>query len=155
MRLAGRAHCAGFTLLEVLAVVALLSMVTAALTVHLASVSESARFRAAEARLLDLDARARLLARSATTVLLAVADGGRALTLSEVRTGAPLARVDLDEGASVTLEVEPNQSWVLIDRLGRSVDYELELQSGEQKSRWSIAGGSGWTETVETEEEGR
>ena len=151
----GRASSRGFTLLEVLGVVVLLSMVAGTLTVHVASVSDAARFRAAGARLVDFDARARLFARSEGPVLLAVGDGGRELTLSQVHTGERLLRVDLGERASVALEVEPRQSWVLIDKLGRSVDYELELTSGERRSRWRISGASGWVEAVEEEEENR
>ena len=130
MKLLGRASSRGFTLLEVLAVVVLLSMVAGTLTVHVGSVSDSARFRAAEARLTDFDARARLFARTEGPVLLTVGDGGHTVTLSQAKTGAALLRVDLGEGTSVALEVEPRQSWVLIDRLGRSLDYELELTSG-------------------------
>ena len=153
MNLPGRSSSRGFTLLEVLAVVVLLSMVAGTLTVHVGSVSDSARFRAAEARLVDFDARARIFARSEGPVLLAVGEGGRELTLHQARTGAPLLRVDLNERASVALKVEPRQSWVLIDRLGRSVDYELELTTGERTSRWRVAGGSGWIEPVQQEEQ--
>ena len=148
MKLLGRASSRGFTLIEVLAVVLLLSMVAGMLTVHVGRVSDSARFRAAGARLVDFDARARLFARSEGPVLLAVGDGGQELTLSQAQTGEPLLRVDLHEGTSVALKVEPRQSWVLIDRLGRNVDYELELTRGERMSRWRIAGASGWIEPV-------
>ncbi len=156
MKFLGRSSSRGFTLLEVLAVVVLLSMVAGTLTVHVGSVSDSARFRAAGARILDFDASARLFARSEGPVLLAVGVEGRGLTLSQVHTGEPLLRLDLGESASVVLAVEPRQSWVLIDRLGRSVDYEIKLTSGERSSHWKIAGVSGWivpVEPVEEEEE--
>ena len=142
----------GFTLLEVLAVVILFSLVASVLTVHLAAASESATFRAAASRLRDMDARARLFARTSGPLVLSLQDQGRSLLLSQVDTGASLLRVDLGEGAAVEIETDPPRRWILFDRSGRSVDYELALASGEREARWQVAGTTGWMQPADEEQ---
>jgi len=149
----------GFTLIEVLAVIVLLALVAGALTVRLGAVSEASAFRATRASLRDLDARARLFARSTGAVVMRVEDEGRRVVLRR-GSGAELAAVECPQGVTVAFVTQPPAApatAVTFDRLDRAPDYGLELARAGRSDRWWVCGETGWTdaESVHDEAQGR
>jgi len=135
----------GLTLLEVLAVVVIVSLVSAATMVGLASANDDAAFRAARACVHDLDVKARLLARTGTPVALTttadqflciVGLGDSSVRLAHAAMPAQVA-VDLTIGGE-------NVPHVLFDRLGRSDDYAVVMRTHNRTERWMTGGLTGW-----------
>jgi prepilin-type N-terminal cleavage/methylation domain-containing protein len=131
----------GLTLIELLAVVVILSMVAGVATVGLSATSDAAGLRAALAGWQDLDARARISARSGGPVTLALDQEQNALVL---RRGAEhLAEFQLPQGVTVHVESSGRPDRIEIDRHGRSIDYEVAITLGERVTRVSVRGLTG------------
>lgn len=143
----------GFTLVEVLAAVTLLGLVASALTVRLAATSEAAAFRALEARLVDMDERARLFARAGEPVVLsAPADAGH-VELRVRESGDVLARVALGDGTAFALRTTAPAEAIVYDRRGVTVDHSAALRRDDRRARWSVAGATGWIARLDDDEE--
>jgi len=149
VRRTGRAHVtprrsrAGFTLLEMLAVVAILGLAAAVLAPSLAGSTQSGTGRAARAALLELDARARIHSRTHGPVEL-VAGAGR-VTLNDLRTGREVAALDLDAGVQVNFELEGDSRHLVFDNRGCSPDYAIHLRAGDlEEESWRVLGLTGW-----------
>ena len=132
-----------FTLIEVLAVIVIVSMVAGVATVGLAATNDSARLRGAAAQWRDLDARARLLGRSLRPVVMSVGDQGNAVTLHSVESNELLTAVVLPDGVWGRLRVDPRTQSIVFDRLGRSVDYDVEVRTDQQVIHWRVWGLTG------------
>jgi prepilin-type N-terminal cleavage/methylation domain-containing protein len=130
----------GFTLLEVLAVVVILAMATGVLATHFAVPTERAKQEATIAAVLDLDARARLLGKSA---------GGAALGLDEERVvlaarGQLVAEVTLDPNLELRLRSKSGNAKIVFDGAGRTESYRIEWTDGGIVRSIRICGDTGW-----------
>ncbi len=137
----------GFTLIESLAVVALLALAVSTLAVRVAPSVEAARLRDARSAVLDADARARVLAQRGRVVLL-TADGDAvwARDAADPRE-MPLVRRPLPEGVTLSLRGTPageSLSTLRIDADGRSDDYLLTVVAGDRASQTVVAGLTGF-----------
>jgi type II secretory pathway pseudopilin PulG len=132
-----------FTLVELLAVIVMISMVAGIATVGLAASSESARLHAAAAAWRDLDARARLFGRTLGPVVMTLSADRNDVRLHVQGSGELLSEVTFAGGVTGRILAEPAVDSVAIDRLGRSVDYDVELRSGDRIMTWRVLGTTG------------
>lgn len=169
----------GLTLIEMLAVVALIGLVSGSIMLRAGAAGDAARWQAAIAELAALDAAARSAAQRGTGVLLrALPDGGTVAAgtwpewdeASRRARPVPPAMVTLPAGLRAWVEVPDARPGgavivregggrpqgqrpgdVLIDPAGRSVDYRIIVASDDGR-RWTIevAGLTGWTRTTAT-----
>ena len=132
-----------FTLIEVLAVIVIISMVAGVAAFGLAAASDSARLRAAAAQWRDLDARARLFSRSLGPVVMSLDNQSNAVTLHSVESNERLTAVGLPDGVWGRLRVDPPAQSIVFDRLGRSVDYDVEVRTAQRVIHWRVFGLTG------------
>ncbi len=132
-----------FTLIELLAVIVIVSLVAGIATVGLASASESAQLHATAAECRDLDGRARLFSRSLGQVVMSLNSERNSVMLHVTDSKELLSEVTLPDGASGQIHVGTPNKTIAFDRLGRSVDYEVQLQAGEHLIRWRVYGLTG------------
>ncbi len=140
----------GFTLLEVLAVVALLSIAASICLASLGSAHESAAARALAASIRELDARGRLAARTLGAVDL-VADRETSTVSTRLSaTGEVLSSVDVGKERSVRLsDARANEILaVRLDRSGRSIDYSAQVVSSGGTTTLRFSGLTGLVEEV-------
>ncbi|MFG0243495.1 MAG: prepilin-type N-terminal cleavage/methylation domain-containing protein [Phycisphaerales bacterium JB054] len=133
----------GFTLIECLAVVALLALAVATLATGLAPSAAEAHLRNAASAVLDLDARARALAMQGEHVVLRALEGR-----ASVRVGnAAMFERELPRAIEVVL-TEPGTGTPLdgvrIDTRGRSIDYALSLHAGDRRTQMLVSGLTGY-----------
>jgi prepilin-type N-terminal cleavage/methylation domain-containing protein len=140
MTRATRQH--GLTLIELLAVIAILSLVAGVATVGLASSGAAASLHAAESGWKELDARARLLARAEGAMVMSIDDDARVVRLHVAATGERVGVVPLG-ALEAALETAGADDAVRFDGLGRSVDYHARLTGAERGRRWRVAGLTG------------
>ena len=137
----------GFTLIESLAVVALLVLTFGTVAVGVAPSIETARLRDARSALLDVDARARVLAQQGRVVLLTVdRDAVWACDAADPRT-TPLVRRPLPEGVAVSIHATAagqRLGTLRINADGRSDDYLLRVTAGDRVSETAVAGLTGY-----------
>lgn len=136
-------RASAFTLLECLAVVALLALTVATVAPGLSPSTAEARLREATMLVLDLDARARVLAMQGEPVVLRVSDGR-----VSVRVGNTVTfERDLPRTIEVVL-TEPGTGTPLdgvqISTRGRSPDYALSLHSGDRRTQTLVSGMTGY-----------
>ncbi len=133
----------GFTLIECLAVVALLALAVATLAAGLSSSAAEARLREARTLVLDLDARARAVAMQGEPAVLRVSEGRVSV---HVGNAATFER-ELPRTVEVVL-IEPGTGTPLdgvrIDTRGRSPDYTLSLHSGDRRTQTLVSGLTGY-----------
>ena len=141
----------GFTLIELLTVIVLLSLAAGLGAGYLSTATDSANQRAVLASVLDLDARARLLARRSGPVRLVLMEKPDAQTVVLVREeeaahqagwlneGDPIARITIPR--PIRLELRDERGRVLeavsIDGRGQSANYQIALRgpAGEAEHR--------------------
>jgi len=129
----------GYTLLEVLAVVAILGSVAGAIAASLGASTREAQRSALRASIRDLDARARLFARSGTPVALSREEDGR-LVLREHPHGRVLMAL---EGSELELRTEAGARSLVFDRLGRTPDYAVTFFD-DANGPLRVQGATGW-----------
>ncbi len=135
----------GFTLLEMLAVVALLSMVVSICIASLGSALDSAASRALEAAVRELDGRGRLAARTLGAVDLVADSESSTLSARLSSTGEVLSSVDVGSGRAVALaDAHGNRiGGVRLDRAGRSIDYSATIAWSHGAATLRFAGLTG------------
>lgn len=133
---------AAYTLLEVLAVVVLLSVTTAAGLVCLSSTAVEARVREGISVVAESDQWARLHAKMRGPVYLRI-DAGAVVLESE---GEWRSLRDLPSGVTVSLLDDGGQrlSRVRVDARGWSVDYVASIRAGETHWTGYVSGLTGW-----------
>lgn len=151
-------HCANplryraFTLIEMLAVVVLLGLMASVAVVSLVQADDSAALQSARWGVANLDARARLAARTqGCAMLLRGADGGSVLAAepSSPAKGGWSTAFSLPRGTKLQLFSAAGISGqpldaLLIDRTGRSADVMFEITSEAGRSeRWFLHGLTG------------
>lgn len=135
----------GFTLVEVLATVAILGLVMSLGMAALGGVLETAADREAAAIVRDLDARARIAARTLGPAQIVAVDEGHAVAVVVAATGEPVVRRDLPAGRIVRfvdLQGHPLAA-VAVDASGRSIDHVVELVGARGVARLRVAGITG------------
>ncbi len=133
-----------FTLLELLAVIVIMSLVAGLATTGLAAAGDQARLRAAAADWRTLDAHARLLGRSGEPVVMVVDEDAGEIRLDAVKSGGRLAGLALPPGVEVEVTGEPGDGPLTFDRTGRSRDYAVTLGLGGRQLGWEIYGLTGY-----------
>lgn len=147
----------GFTLIELIATLVLLTLVASLSIVILTPNSRDATIETTAAAVQRVDAQARLEALRVGPVRLGVNSAGDAITATYLEAVAGHARWDS------TVEVpEPNEliefrplpddtearSAIVIDGAGRSPDYRVTIGSAERWAVVEIAGLTGWAEVT-------
>ncbi len=134
----------GLTLIELLAVITLITMVAGVALAGLSSGSEEARLRAATADVVALDAHARRSAERHGAVALERVDPDR---LRLTNASGQVANLSLRHGVEVQILVnEAPVNAIGVDALGRSDDYEIRVTLNGLERRIVVAGLTGWTE---------
>jgi prepilin-type N-terminal cleavage/methylation domain-containing protein len=152
MRRADSSRLRGFTLIEMLAVVALLGLISSVAVVSLTRVDGASAMQSARWGLMNLDAQARIAARTQeSAAIIRVLDGGSRLAanLATAHEGAWSASLALPHGTVIRF-LGGQKMWgqsldgLYIDRIGRSADATIEIagQSG-QSERWLLHGVTG------------
>lgn len=142
-----------FTLLECMAAVVLLALTAATVAVRVSPSADSARMNNARSIILDSDARARVLAARGSATTLATIDGRVFIHAGD--NNSPVLDRGIPEGVTVSLLTpdtrEPFQK-LHIDRLGRSQDYILSVESVGMQSETLVAGLTGYAFDEEVSE---
>lgn len=137
----------GFTLIESLAVVALLALAVGTVVLGVAPSVEAARLRDARSAVLDADARARVLAQHGRVVLLTADSDAVWARDAADPWETPLVRRPLPEGVSLSIRRTPAGEplkTLHIDADGRSDDYLLTVIAGDRVSQTVVAGLTGY-----------
>lgn len=141
----------GYLLIELIAAVALLSLAVASLLPSVVGRSESSRQSELIHRLTDLDRRARLLSLREGPVRLTLYPDRSALLATSNFPESAVLRVNTDEWEVHMLDAETKTelTGISIDRLGRSQDYLLFLESNGLRIILQVNGHTGRVRTAE------
>ena len=143
----------GFTLIEVLAVVVLLAVISTLSIAGLSSTSAGASLMRLKAECRNLDAHARLAAQSSgKPMTIQHKQDANLIELLEDTDSERLSIVSWP--AALTLRMEIGgvpASTVVLDRLGRSPDYSFIILRDQHESRLDIAGLTGAVSAHEME----
>ena len=145
----GRRPSRGLTLIELLAVIVILTLVFATATVGVTGGTDAAKLREAAGLWRDLDRRARVMALDVGTVTVRLdAAAGR---LDVTCGGAEPARAGalLPDGVACVLTTTTGDGVLVYDGLGQSGDYEIRLVCGERASAWSVSGLTGFVREID------
>lgn len=159
-------HNRAFTLLELVVVLALLAIVTTAVTMSLRQPLQNARLQRALASLEDADHRARVEARKwSTAVELRITSTGEvrqtALHAADAALSERVVALDgglrIDRFLTASADSDEGELVVRISPTGQSDTYAIRLRAGDQRQAWLlVVGASGQTNrtnednTVET-----
>ena len=135
----------GFTLLELLLVVILLGLTVTAVAPQLAAADATGQRLRFTRELRDLDARARVLARTLGPVTLGVAGDGARVLLLDAKTGAVQTAVTVPDAMHVVVrEVADGRPGVVhFNAAGQAADYEVLVVVGEVTQRRRVSGITG------------
>lgn len=162
----------GFTLIETLAVVALLAICATMLLGGLGRMGDEAKLRAAIASASDLDARARLMAQEGCIIRIVVPESGRqmegsaAITAFVASTGQSghepwelVLRSEIPPGVQIELSSADDGPAAVghldIDCFGRSPDYSVVARLDGRTHRLRVAGLTGWSTVIVQQDEVR
>lgn len=141
---------AGFTLIEMLAVLVLLSLTAGASVFALADTTERARLDDVRSEVLAMDARARLLARGArggggaVRIVREPASGSGSLRVARASTGEVLHVVDLHPPIEARLRIDGQViRELLVDTRGETPDYEIVLSTPSEARVFRVSGVTG------------
>lgn len=133
----------GFTLIEVLVTIVLVSMVTALGVGLLSGSSTAADVIRIEAAVLDADRRARLAARTSGPVDVAFDQRRMALVLVRVGSGERVGQIDLPDGCRVELRTSGGERSPRFGRDGRTRDYLVTIRYRNAAGTSRICGATG------------
>ncbi len=140
----------GFTLVELLAVIVIVTLTTGIVTVGLASANNSAQLHGAVAQWRTLDARARTLSRALGSVTMGYEEEPQWLQLSRVESDELLANIQLPKKVYADLVTGHPTNTIVFDRLGRSLDYDVTLALENRVVAWHVCGLTGYiTEPIQ------
>lgn len=133
------------TLVELLATIALLSIVAGLGVRGLAVTDARASLLSVSAEWRDLDARARLLSRTGAggSVTMILSSEPPAIRLVSMRTREVLAAVPVHDQVVVEIESANGARRVAYDQAGRSADYEISFSMDDRSLRWRVHGLTG------------
>lgn len=149
-------HCprCGLTLLELLAVLVIAAMITAALTIRLSAIGEDAALRQARASWHELDRRARIFVMTGqqSALIELTHDDVTQRTLATLRLSGSdeiISQFAFPPGTRAIVTPESPHSSILYDRTGRSDDYTVQLLREQVASgSWSVHGLTGSIELL-------
>lgn len=143
----------GFTLIEMLAVIVVLTLVAALGISGLSSTGSAAALMKVIGECRGLDAQARLAARTCgSSVMIKLDADSRRIELIQRDNLAQLSEVSLPADVSVRFEIDGAASdTVMVDRLGKSADYSVVVNYQGHQRRIELAGITGATRTLESE----
>lgn len=136
----------GFTLLELMTVIALTAMIAGIGAVGLSSTTAAAKFDVAAAAVLEADSTARHIARRFGPTELRPTESGGAIVIT-AGDDAPLRIVNLPRRVRVTFHETSGQEVtesVRFDARGRGPDYRVHVHAAGRSRAWWIAGLTGW-----------
>jgi len=144
----------GLTLIEVLATTALMSFVAATLMGSFSGVTDRARVQTLLHDLSQADARARLHARTGTSVTLSVDATHRRLYATARPSGERLSETTWPDDCDVKLvrsvrEPSNRAKAIVVEAGGSSVDYTFEVRTPLGNDRIDVSGLTGWTSVAE------
>jgi len=152
MRRADSSRRRGFTLIEMLAVVAILGLIASVAVVSLTRADRGGARLMARWGLMNLDAQARIAARTqgSAAIIRTLDDGSRlAANLAIAQEGAWSASLALAHGTVIRF-FDGQETWgrpldgLYIDRAGRSADATVEIAGeGAPAERWLLHGLTG------------
>lgn len=143
--------CGGFTLVETLAVVALLALAMSVGVVQLSGATRRARVEAALHALSQADGAARSLAFAGTPISLRVGEGGQEVVVLDRRSGTPMSRRSLPSRVRASFGTLAGGSLVSLefDAAGRCVDHLRVLTVEERAaSVVRVSGTTGWSQAI-------
>lgn len=127
-----------------LATVVLIGLATTVLTGKLSGTRGAFAGRTLRGELQDLDARARLAARTSGAMLLSVTERGRLVRLIERDSGRMIRRLELGDDRQLRLFAPGSTDTLDFDATGRSPDYRVVLREGRERFAWRVSGETGW-----------
>lgn len=136
----------GFTLIETLAMVVIMTLAASILAVSVSGISDASKRNEARAICQDFDRRARILARLQGEVHVLAAEDGTKLVMSEDDLGqVVIASEQLPRGLTFEIERELSEGPSLaIDSSGASQDYQGYLRNADViVDQWSVQGLTG------------
>ena len=133
-----------FTLIELLAVIVIISLIAGITMANLAATDDDATLRAAVAAVRDLDQRARIFSQTGEHVTLAPSRTRDALLLKTSRDSETVAAAQMPRGITVHLDLpRTRRETVRFDSFGRSGDYRVVLRRGMDTLVWRVHGLTG------------
>ncbi len=132
-----------FTLIEVLAVVVVLSLIAAVSVSSLGNVGTGMQVERTGARLRDLDARARIYARRHEAVRLVSGAAGSGLSVLTLDAQDTILSIQWPPDLSVTVAPVRSDDELVIDRRGCGPDYRVSVTDGRTTLSWSVLGLTG------------
>lgn len=132
------------TLIELLAVIVILSLVAGTAIVSLAAAGDSARLHSAVAQWRDLDSRARMLGRSVGPTAMTVDKERNEVSLRAISSNELLAMLALPQDVTGEIGGSSPVDAIEFDRFGRSADYYVELRSSDRAVQWQVCGLTGY-----------
>ena len=133
-----------FTLIELLAVIVIITLTAGTVSVGLVSANTSAQLQTAVSQWRDLDARARTLSRALGPVTMRYQVQRTLVQLSILESGELLAEITLPRNVSARVVTEGPTDTVIFDRLGRSLDYNVTLTLDNSIIAWHVCGLTGY-----------
>ena len=133
-----------FTLIELLAVIVIVTLTTGIVTVGLVSANTGAQLQATVSQWRDLDARARTLGRALGPVTMRYQVQRPLVQLSLLDSGERLAEITLPRKVSARLATDRPTDTIVFDRLGRTLDYDVTLTLENRITAWHVCGLTGY-----------
>jgi len=139
----------GFTLVEMLVVLVLMGLIATSIVPNLAGTTRRTQTDKLISDLIDLDARARVLAGRHRVCYFEVKDAQSRISLSVIDEQAEsVLVVEIPEFMTLTLDQDTQQNRMVMtfDRLGHTVDYRYTITDGDSTILIVFNGLSGWHE---------
>lgn len=139
----------GFTLVEMLVVLVLMGLIAGSLAPNLAGATKQIQTDKLIADLIDLDAKARVLAGRHRVCYFEVEDAQSRITLNVIDEQAELLLViEIPEFMDLTLDQDTDQNRMAMtfDRLGHTPDYRYTISVDDSTTLIGFNGLSGWHE---------
>lgn len=139
----------GFTLVEMLVVLVLIGMIAASITPNLAGTTRRTQTDKLLADLIDLDAKARVLAGRHRVCYFEVEDAKNKITLSVIDEQVELVQtIEIPEFATIVLDQDAEQGRAVMtfDRLGHTSNYGYTIAVDETTIHIAFNGLTGWHE---------
>jgi prepilin-type N-terminal cleavage/methylation domain-containing protein len=133
-----------FTLIELLAVIAIASLVLTVAALSINAMNDHVALERAAAMVRSMDARGRLFARtSGEAVVLVLDEDARALRLVGVREVLPFAEGGIGRGIEMSLSIADRERPVIFDTRGTTDDYSITLRTETREVELSFRGLTG------------
>ena len=133
-----------FTLIELLAVIVIITLTAGTVTVGLASANIGAQLQAAVSRWCNLDGRARTLSRALGPITMRHEVQRPLVRLSLIDSNERLAEIALPRNVIARLTTDRPTDTVDFDRLGHTPDYDVQIVIDDRVVAWHVCGLTGY-----------